>query len=250
MLLYYVVFGLAALAMMPKKKDEEAEQVTDEELLSRHIKKELRNWKTGEMVLACGASQSGKTYWVRQQIKDAKRLLVWDCEAQYEDICTHVCTNISELMKLIKKNPRVLKVSYQASNLKDFEAFCRIAFLFCDFGLSHLEKDGEPMRTYIVAEEISDVTTPSKAPNGWGILLRRGLKRNAYIIGITQRPSESDKTIIGNCSQMHVCSMSRYNDMAYLAAELNVNLSEVQNIDRSKFQFIHKNMRTRQITKG
>lgn len=253
MLFYYVAFGLFTLALLPKKQAEaeiQQEQFTDDELLGQHIKKELRNWKTGEMILACGASQSGKTYWVREQIKGAKRLMVWDCEAQYEDICTHICTNLNELMQLIKKNPRVCKISYQATNLKDFEGFCRIAFLFCDFGLSHLEKDGEPMRTYIVAEEISDVTTPSKAPNGWGILLRRGLKRNAYIIGITQRPSESDKTIIGNCSQMHVCGMSRFNDMSYMAAELNLPVAEVQKIDRSKYQFIHKNTRTGQITRG
>lgn len=247
MLLYYAVFGLVTLALLPKKQEEPT--LTDEELLAQHIKKELRNWKTGEMILACGASQSGKTYWVREQIKGAKRLMVWDCEAQYEDICTHVCTNLADLMRIVKRNPRVCKISYQATNLKDFEGFCRVAFLFCDFGLEHFD-NGEPMRTYIVAEEISDVTTPSKAPNGWGILLRRGLKRNAYIIGITQRPSESDKTIIGNCSQMHVCGMSRYNDMAYMAAELNVNVSEVQKIDRSKYQYIHKNMRTGEIKRG
>lgn len=253
MLLYYIVFGLAALAMLPKKQDEVIEpEKSDEQLLAEQAANtaQPRNWKTGEMIVACGASQSGKTYWVREQLKNVKRLLVWDCEAQYEDICTRVCTSISELMSVIKKNPRVCKISYQPNNLKDFDAFCQIAFLFCDFGLSHLEKNGEPMRTYIVAEEISDVTSPSKAPNGWGILLRRGLKRNAYIFGVTQRPSESDKTIIGNCSQMHVCGLSREGDAQYLARELRVPVSEVDAIDRSKFQFIHKNMRTGQIIKG
>lgn len=254
MLPYYIVFALATLALLPKKKpldDAIEDEKTDEQLLAEAAPvATVKNWKTGEMILACGASQSGKTHWVRQQIKAAKRLLIWDCEAQYEDICTHVCTNLTQLLAIIKRNPRVCKISYQASNLKDFEGFCKIAFLFCEFGLSHLEKNGDPMPTYIVAEEISDVTSPSKAPNGWGILLRRGLKRNAHIYGITQRPSESDKTIIGNCSQMHVCGMSREGDAQYLARELRVPVAEIDAIDRSKFQFIHKNMRTGQITKG
>lgn len=246
-MLAFVALGiLGALALMPKKEPEPVPE--DQEL--EPVAKAMRQWKTGEMILACGASQSGKTYWVREQLKAAKRVMVWDCEGQYEDICPTVATSLRQLANILKRNPKNIRISYQPTSLKDFEGFCKLAFFFCDCGLEYKETNGEPMRTYIVAEEISDVTSPSKAPNGWGILLRRGLKRNAYIIGVTQRPSESDKTIIGNCSQMHVCGLGRYQDEVYLAKELKVELSEVQGIDRGKFQFIHKNMRTGQINKG
>lgn len=246
MFLASLAVAFLGLCLLPNS-DANAEIVADE---GEPVSKKPRNWKTGEMILACGASQSGKTYWVREQLKGAKRVLVWDCEAQYEDICPTVITNLTQLGQALKRNPKNIRISYQPTSLKDFEGFCKWAFFFCDCGLEFLEPNGEPMKTFIVAEEISDVTSPSKAPNGWGILLRRGLKRHATIIGITQRPSESDKTIIGNCSQMHVCGMSRNNDMAYMARELNVPLSDVQSIDRSKYQFIHKFTRTGEITRG
>lgn len=198
-----------------------------------------REWKTGEMILAVGASQSGKTYWVKSQIKDAKRLLIWDIEGQYTDIAREV-NSLAELARLIRSNPREGRFAFQAKvNAKEFEVFCRLAMAFCEAGIYRRE-NGEPMRTYVVVEELADVTSPGKAPAGWGELVRRGLKRHMFLYGITQRPSESDKTILGNCSQIHCCRVQRYEDAQYMARQLSIPVEKIAALNGEHKQFVHK----------
>jgi hypothetical protein len=81
-----------------------------------------------------------------------------------------------------------------------------------------------------VAEETADVTTPAKAPVGWGTLVRRGRKRGISIIGVTQRPAESDKTIIGNATKIHCGMLKRPQDRKYMALEMDVPLQVVNEL--------------------
>ena len=78
-----------------------------------------------------------------------------------------------------------------------------------------------------IAEELADVTTPSKAPGNWGILLRRGLKRGITIYAISQRWSEADKTAVGNASEFVLFRQSSGDDVAYLSRKTRVPADEI-----------------------
>ena len=197
--------------------------------------------KDGVITAIVGASGSGKTAYLKQKIAKSERLIVWDIEGQYNDNMTR----ISEKMELIAaiKQPKA-RISFVAKDIKDFDFWAQCAFVFAKQGAA-IGK-----HTDIVAEELADVTNPAKAPNGWGMLVRRGRKYGANIYGITQRPAESDKTLFGNCMVLHVCALQKLNDKKMIAEELDIDLTEVKALVRENLDYIEKDMRNNKITKG
>lgn len=195
----------------------------------------------GTITAIVGSSGGGKTAWLKKQIADVSRLLVWDIEGQYNERTKAVYTR-SELVKAIQE-PNA-RISYQPKSLSDFDFWAKCAFAFVRLGAEMGQQ------TAIVAEELADVTSPAKAPEGWGMLVRRGRKYGANIYGVTQRPAESDKTLFGNAHIIHCCGMQRANDRTYMARELDVPVSHILSLDRSKLEYLHKDMRTSSLTKG
>lgn len=234
-----LIVGLAALVPAKPKAEENA--------LSAEI---VKTWKTGRMILVVGASQSGKTHYVTNEIKAARRLLIWDVEEQYcQEPGMLAIRSMKALGRYLQRNPRHFRVCYIPNSLGEFEDFCRWAFFALECSYLHAE-NGERPATYIVAEEISDVTNPGKAPPAWGQLIRRGLKRNMWLFGVTQSPKESDKTFVRNCSEAHVCGVQGLEEPAYLALKLNVPESHIAGLNRDKKQFLHKNLISGVVTYG
>jgi hypothetical protein len=160
-------------------------------------------------VMVCGGSGTGKSAWVKQQIAKTKRLLIWDTEGEYLDLPkVQAVQGQRALTSLLLRHPvGPARIAYVPRTLKDFEfwARCALAWKNCT----------------VVAEELADVTTPGKAQDGWGQLVRKGRKHGVEIYAITQRPAESDKTVIGNATLTHCCAMKRAKDRDYMAAEMN-----------------------------
>jgi hypothetical protein len=195
----------------------------------------------GTITAIVGSSGSGKTAWLKKKIAQVDRLLVWDIEGQYNEKM-QVITTKKDLVKAIQQHKA--RISYQPKTLSDFDFWAKCAFTFAQLGAELSEM------TNIVAEELADVTSPAKAPEAWGMLLRRGRKYGANIYGITQRPSESDKTLFGNCHVIHCCYMQRANDRQYMARELDLPASDIQKLNRAKLEYIHKDMRSNELDKG
>lgn len=195
----------------------------------------------GTITAIVGSAGGGKTAWLKQQIAGVPRLLVWDIEGQYTEKTKAVYTK-EQLVKAIQSP--TARISYQPKALTDFDFWAKCAFAFVRLGAE------AGVMTAIVAEELADVTSPAKAPEGWGMLVRRGRKYGANIYGVTQRPAESDKTLFGNAHVIHCCGMQRANDRVYMARELDVPVADIQCLDRSKLEYIHKDMRTSKLEKG
>lgn len=167
----------------------------------------------GRLFVIGGASRSGKTAWTARQVRGARRAMAWDPEAQWCDLPGwRKVTTRAELMKWAQ-SPGAYRVAFvHGEDIKaDFDFWCD-AVLFAG-------RFRGPLAA--VAEELADVTTPSKAPGAWGILLRRGLKRGISIYAISQRWAEADKTAIGNAS-VYVCFAMRGDDVAYMARKTRI----------------------------
>ena len=119
-----------------------------------------------------------------------------------------------------------------------FAAFCRLAWIFVQ---------AHELAT-VVVEELADVTSPGKAPIYWGMLTRKGLRYGPEIYALTQRPSESDKTVMGNATVLHVHQCVLEIDAETLAAHLRVPVSQVDALD--PFQWIERDRRTKTTTTG
>lgn len=176
-----------------------------------------------KITIVTGSSGSGKSAWTKQQIRKARRLLIWDIDDEYGDLTGIKTFNHLGQLAVALKNSKVGKFRYVGA-FADFDLFCQCVFAWGS--------------CVCVVEELAGVTTPAKAPPGWHTLVSRGRKRAITIYAITQRPSESDKTIMGNASTFHAGRMNRQSDRAYMAKEMDIPLQEIT--DLKPLEFIEK----------
>lgn len=170
-----------------------------------------------DITVVCGSSGSGKSAWIKKQLKGRKRVIVWDVDEEYTEEAGFIAVrSMRELLRLLKKR-KTGRFSYVPCALVEFDNWCLAAF---GWG-----------KCTAVAEETADVTTPSKAPAGWGALVRRGRKRGISVIGVTQRPAESDKTIIGNASKIHCGMLKRPQDRKYMSLEMDIERAVVDELN-------------------
>lgn len=147
----------------------------------------------GRLVAVGGASRSGKTIWTSRAVADDERVFAWDPEDQWSGLKGwKKATTRGQLLAAIQ-TPGPQKVAYVAGGNLPVE------FNYWAGGVFYAGRYVGPLSA--IAEEVADVTTPSKAPGNWGILLRRGLKRGITIYAISQRWQEADKTALGNASE-------------------------------------------------
>ena len=189
--------------------------------------------RAAKIVMVAGSSGSGKSAWVKQQVRRATRLIVWDVDDEYT---AERCERIRDLRELAErlKTRKTGRFAYVPHDPKDFGAWARLAFAWGECA--------------VVAEELADVTSPAKAPPGWGELVRRGRKRGVILYAVTQRPSESDKTALGNASEIHVGRLARAADRRYMAAELDIAPEEIAALNN--LEYIHKDMAANTVKKG
>lgn len=176
----------------------------------------------GRLYVIGGASRSGKTAWTRKATARARRAWAWDPEAQWCELPGwRKVTTRAELLTLAQQGG-AQRVAYVAGgDLKaEFDHWAGCA-MYAGRYLGGL---------CVIAEELADVTTPSKAPGNWGILLRRGLKRGISIYAISQRWSEADKTAVGNASDFVVFRQSSGDDVRYLARKTRIEEAAIASL--------------------
>jgi len=192
--------------------------------------------KDGKLSLVCGATRSGKTYWTMQQLSRFDRVVVWDIKNDPREFKGYIrCSNKKEFIRyLFNHRNKPLKITF-SGNVSDFTFWCRLVYQWA------LDK-----KCAIVADELSDVTTISKAPPAWGQIIRKVLCTGSDVYAITQRPAEIDKTTVGNSTIFHVHRMSRANDRKYIAAEMDIT-PDLVNALRDR-DYIEKNNINQKIT--
>lgn len=174
----------------------------------------------GRLYVIAGASRSGKTAWTRRQTARRRRVLAWDPEDQWSQLPGwRKVTRRADLLEAAQR-PGPQRLAYVAGgDLKEEFNFWAGCAMYAGRYVGPLD---------VIAEELADVTTPSKAPGNWGILLRRGLKRGITIWAISQRWSEADKTAVGNASDFVVFRQSSGDDVAYMARKTGLEVEELR----------------------
>lgn len=194
----------------------------------------------GRIVVVSGASRSGKTAYVRKALAREKRIWAWDPEDQWAQLPGFLrITSRKQLAGAIAKTGSQ-KIAYvTGGDLKEeFNYFCQCAM--------YAGRYVEPM--HIIAEELADVTSQSKAPGHWGILIRRGLKRGISIWPISQRWAEADKTAMGNASDFVIFRCATGSDADYLEKKTGVPSGELATM--APLFWIKKDNLTGKISRG
>lgn len=194
----------------------------------------------GALYVVTGASRSGKTAWTVQRTRGERRALVWDAVGEWGDrfSCERVAS-LAELQKLAA-SPHLSRLAYfrpGAMGAAEFDSFCRLAWVWI-----------RAARGALIVEELAAVTSPGKAPAAWGDIVRAGLRYGPSIYALTQRPSESDKTCMGNATVLHAHAMARAGDRRYMAAELDCDASLLAAL--RPLQWVERDRRTGELRRG
>ena len=196
----------------------------------------------GAAYLVTGMPGSGKSAWTFQRVGRPPRLLVWDSMEEWSaNLKLARVRSIRELHELVRADlqvPGPFQVGYVGPITSEhFELFCKLAWIW----LRH-------QQGVLVVEELSDVTSPGKAPPAWGEIGRKHRHVGAEVYALSQRPAESDKTIVGNAAIIHCGPMAFADDRKYMARCLDVDVERVTALER--LHYIERDMRTRALRSG
>ena len=177
----------------------------------------LVNRNDGRLIVVTGASRTGKTACSLQEVRNDKRVIAWDPQGDWLSAGFEQITDAGELVARLSNHKGGARICYKRpKSTPEFEIWAELAMLWGCL---------EPCT--VVAEELAWVTNPNKAPPMWHELVTGGLKYGIRIIAITQRPSESDKTIMGNTSTYRCFRMQRANDRKYMAHEMDIDVAQI-----------------------
>lgn len=187
----------------------------------------------GDIELIVGRTRSGKTCYVRRRLDEATRVIVWDPKDEYGDLIGNKLTNGADVLAMVNGDaPAKVRFVPTGDEPVLFQRLCSAAIVLA---FDH----GRPLT--FVAEELSQVTPPGKAPRSWGKLLRQGRGKGVTVLGVTQRPQESDKTIVSNQNIIHCCALGRADDRRYMEKEMDLPAGALDRLEATSTHgdFVH-----------
>lgn len=179
-----------------------------------------RRKTSGKIFIVTGRSQSGKSHAVNAMLAGKKCVLVYDPKALTSDYpsITRVDT-VGGLVGHVQKG--ITRVRVLDPSREKFDLWCRTVFEIVK---------RVPGEWWLVADELSSVTSPAKAPNGWHVVCSQIKGYGANVIAITQRPAESDKTCFGNADVFLAFHSPRKKDRQYMAEEMDISPDMIANL--------------------
>ncbi|MEI8706693.1 ATP-binding protein [Pseudoalteromonas sp. B62] len=181
-------------------------------------------------VLIVGASGSGKSAFLREKVDfKQERIIAWDPDEDYSLPRIRTMAAFEKLVKKCGFGPIRCALTVRPTE-ENFEKWAALVFAICH--------QAAPMD--ILADEIADVTRVGKAPPNWGELCRKVRKYGGRLLAITQRPQESDKTILNQVEFMWCGALKSAASYKYMAAEMGVTVQQLQtinNIHRKQIQY-------------
>lgn len=201
--------------------------------------------RDGELTVVAGKSRSGKTFLTAKAVRAEPRLLVWDSMAEWAD--KFHCLVVPDARGLHAIATGAMDGRYSCAwpvTPVNFDRFCRLAWVW----LRACAADNRSVA--LVVEELADVSPPGKAPPAWGEIVRKGLRFGPRIHALTQRPAESDKTVIGNATVIRCHAMKRVNDRRAMAQDMGIDQSLIDRLDFTKRQWVELDDRTGLLRTG
>ncbi len=192
--------------------------------------REPNNRLPADIRIIMGATGSGKSEETKQALlREKGDVFVFDVKNEYgsQPGFRRVGTRADFYREMLKGG----RVAWAANSPADFEFFCRCVWA-----------RGSAL---VIVEELASVTGTAKAIGAWHLILTQGRGYGLRVIGITQRPAEIDKTIIGNATLIRTHRLTRGSDRAYVAAELDVPRSDLDAL--KDFDYIERHVPTNKL---
>lgn len=194
------------------------------------------------IVAAIGASGSGKSLWIKQQLRKgrARRLIIWDPQAEYGEFGTVCASRAAMTEAAITAGAKgAAQMVYQPTGalsayIEQFDFVCQVAYAWGNCTL--------------VADELGDVTKPGWAPDGWSMVIRKGRHMGLTVIGAAQRPAIIDKTFFGLATLVHCGRLNYAADLKVMADVLAIQSAEL--VELLPLEWIERDMQTGKTRRG
>lgn len=176
--------------------------------------REPDNSLPADVRLIVGSTGSGKSFETKRAIARERNVFVFDVKNEYGSLpgFRRAYTR-ADFLREMRRGGRV---AWATTGAADFEFFCWAVWY-----------RGSAL---VIVEELASVTGTGKAIGPWHLMLSQGRGFGLRIIGVTQRPAEIDKTIVGNATLIRAHRLTRGSDRAYVAAELDVPRADLDGL--------------------
>lgn len=186
--------------------------------------------RAADIRVSIGATGSGKTHQLRLVIRTWRdRVLAWDWKDEFVELPQ--ARSISDLATRAKRQPRLRYVPDMLKNIdQQFEMFCRVAW--------HVQAADPGTCMLLVVEEASEVCRSNYAPPWWSRILTQGRVWGftPYVLG--QRPTQMDKSTIGNATWLRCGRLTYKPDAQSMGEVVNVPRERIMKLeDRQAFEF-------------
>lgn len=190
------------------------------------------------------ASGSGKGVWLKAWLRKSRprRLVVYDYKDEYSEFGGALLDSVEAVRQEMLKagrGPAVIRFKSKRGTarkqlLREFEALCALVQAWRD--------------CVFIAEELSNVTTPSWAPPAWREMTTGGRHEGVHVIGVAQAPTLIDKAFLGNCSLIHAGPLRRHTHRQAVALDMDVPVERL--VELQRFQWIERDNNTGELRAG
>ena len=166
-----------------------------------------------DIILFCGTSSCGKGHKAKQLTAKETRLLVFDIASDWDSQKNNVDIikdDVSAVMVAIKK--KSFRIAYRP-HIRDEKGQWEL--------LNELVMAMGSM--CYLTDELSELATSKRQVESWKILCKRGRHSGIKLRAITDRPAETDKSIISHATEIYVGQLVEPSDLAPLRARMGID---------------------------
>ncbi len=162
--------------------------------------------------LVMGKRGCGKSFLVKQLIKNIRRLFVYDSMGEYTDGV--VVEDMAELRKFWSKVYRGhFRIIYRPTDAEsEFEPICQLIWV-CGY-------------MTLVAEEVQTFCNTRSICKDFKAIVAKGRHRDITLIGVTQRPAEISKLLTSQAKEICIFNTTEPNDLQYFKDSFGSELVE------------------------
>lgn len=182
---------------------------------------ELRRARGADQRFYVGASGSGKSHAAARDLRTWRgaRAFVWDFKDDHHELPT--AAGLGDFARRALLERRLRYVPRYVNVAEQFDLFCRIVWTVQEHDTSD---------ALVVAEELSEVTSPSWAPEWWRRMNNQGRVYGLSILGTSQFPAQVDMSFRANANRIR-CGVLREKRHALTMAErLGVDARALQTL--------------------
>lgn len=153
-----------------------------------------------------GQRGSGKTSWVKQELRKIPRFILWDTLGEYQGF--DVFTDIESLFSYVYDHRTgVLQAVFNCLEENEAQAFDTVCHMA-----------GAVENVVLVVEEVDAYATPSIIPFDLKRCLKTGRHRGVGLICVSRRPAEINRLITSQTQRFICFKMFEPNDVRYMGS--------------------------------